>query len=296
MTNVVFDATLLSSLMSCARLTNMRHNLNFVQKDGKSNSLECGSLVHVILEFYNKALMLGKSRKDAIDDGFAAGIEYRNGYKLTNKFITDEAEGGMKNTPDENEKKPERTGYNFVIKTMQEYFDFYRNDSHTCIAAEEVRSKLIYEDDEMRILWKAKFDLIMDTANGILSKDYKTMKQRRDTLSMSNQFMGHCVLLGSRNVMVDKIGFQTSLKPEEKFTRAIISYSTDRLAEWVNDIVPFYARMYIAYTESGNWPANFTHCENKYGTCPMLRVCESDRSLRDDELKMNFMIGPKWEI
>ena len=296
MTNIVFDATLLSSLMSCARLTNFRHNLNYVAKDGKSNSLECGSLCHVILEHYNKGLLAGKARKDAINDGFVAGLEYRTGYKPANKFVLDVTEKGMQNTPDENEKKPDRIGYNYVIKTMEEFFDYYKNDSHSVVAVEEVRSKLIYEDDEMRVLWKAKFDLIFDTTQFIMSKDYKTMKQRRDTLSMSNQFMGHCFILGTRNVMVDKIGFQTTLKPEEKFTKAIISYSADRLAEWVNDVIPYYARMYIAYSEAASWPANFTHCENKYGICPMLRVCESDRSLRDDELKMNFMVGPTWEI
>src|SRR5258708_14093602 len=176
MTNIVMDATLLSSLMSCPGLTNFRHNLNFVARDGKSNSLECGSLVHVILEHFNKALIAGKSRSIAMVEGFSAGKEYRNGYSPSNIFIKDKSEKGMKNTPDDNEKKPERTSYNHVIKTMEEYFDYYKNDSSTTIAAEEVRSKLIYEDSEMRILWKAKFDAIIDTMNAMMSKDYKTMK------------------------------------------------------------------------------------------------------------------------
>ena len=291
---VAFDATLLSSLQACPRMTDFRFNRNLVSLEGKSNSLECGSLVHIILEYFNKATIAGKSRVAAIEEGFIAGKEYRNGYLPSNLFVKDENEKGMVNTPDDSDSR--NLGYNFVLQTMEEYFDYWKNDSFTTVTAEEVRGEVIYEDESLIVLWKAKFDSIVDTPQGFISKDYKTMKQRRDTISLNNQFMGQAVLLKARNVMVDKIGFQKSLKVEEKFSRVLVSYSMDRLLEWKNTVVPHYAHMLLAYSEADHFPPNFTHCENKYGYCTFKEVCEYDRNMRDEVLARNFKPGKVWDV
>ena len=294
MNNVIMDSQILTSLMSCPRLCDNRFNKDLTMARGKSNSLECGSLVHIILEFYNKALIEGKTRENSMEIGFKAGKEYLVPYSDYNKYVTEREHPGLLNTPEENEKA--RTGWSHIFKTMEEYFEYYRNHSWTPIEVENVRRDVIYQDDNLRVMWKAKFDLISDTPAGFLPEDHKTMKQRRDTLSLNNQFMGQCILAKSRSVVIDKIGFQTSLKPHEKFEKVLISYSANRLAEWTNEIVPHYANMLLAYNEADNFPPNFTNCETKYGFCDFKEVCESDVNLREDVIKMHFIKGKKWDI
>lgn len=283
--NVILDATVLSTLMSCARLTDFRHNHDLVSTTGKSSSLEMGSIVHAILEFYFKARVSGAS--NPIEVGYAAGREYISGYLPTNKYILDESEQGVNNTTSED--------IDLVFTTMEQYFEHYKNDYWIPIDVEYVNQFILYEDDEIRIMWKSKLDLTVDTNNGIYPIDHKTMKQRRDSNSLNNQFMGQCLAMKTRGIIINKIGFQKSLKPSEKFTRPIISYDLNRLVEWSQIIVPFWAKQLLAYNEIGFWPPNFTHCENKYGFCAFKSVCETPPNMREEELRIHFMKGKHWD-
>lgn len=299
MINISLDATILSTLESCPTLADYKFNQHLVSKEGRSNSIECGLIAHVIKEYFNLSLISGASRAKAIEDGFSYGKNFIDSCPAcTNPGIDCKIHKnewlGLENTPEISDKH--NIGWQYVLDTMTQYFDFYKNDSFTILAAEEVRGKVIYEDESLRILWKAKFDEIIDTPSGIMSRDTKTMKQRRETNSMSNQFIGQCLILGSRQVMVDKIGWQTSLKPEEKFIRTIVPYSVNRMLEWSTVKVPFYARMLAAYTESGQFPMNWTHCENKFGACDFKKVCECDSNTREEMINVYFKRGKSWDI
>ena len=273
--NIVLDSQILSSVMACARLADLHFNHHFVLASGKGKSLEKGSIVHKFTKAYYKAIIAGKSKSEAIVIGLTAASEYAKSEEV-------------RNTPIE-----ER---DWAIKTCEQYAHFYRNDSWVPLEVEKVKGKVLFEDDEIRILYKVKYDLITDTNQGIYPVDHKSYSQRRDTITLNNQFTGQCIIQGTRIMIVDKIGFQTSLKPEEKFTRAVLSYSYDRLREWQSEILPYYCKLMIAYSESGYWPPNYTHCENKYGFCAFRSVCESDRNMREEELRSKFIVGEAWDI
>jgi hypothetical protein len=302
--NIVLDSQILSTLMSCPRLTDFRFNLNFRPMGGKSNSLEAGSLVHKILEYYYKSLINKFNRDLAIANGLTAGELYIRGCAICTDFVgKDPSCGhqpnefpGLKNTPQESTNKPSRVGWQYVLKTCEEYFEFRKSDSWIPLECEVVKGEVLYEDDEIRILWKAKLDLVMDSNQGIFPVDHKSMKQNRDNISLNNQFIGQCLLIRSRTIWINKIGFQTSLEPKDKFPRIPISYSADRLIEWQSEILPYYAKLLLMYSESGYWPPNFTHCSNIYGNCEFKDVCEANRDMREEELKKDFIIGEKWDI
>lgn len=273
--NVVLDATMLSTLMSCPRLADFRFNLNLVGIKGKSPSLEMGSICHTIIEHFYKASIAGKGRGNAIDMGFQAG-----------RLLATNPDETRNSTPDD---------IDLAFNTMEEYFDFYKNDFWVPLEAEVVKGEVLYEDDEIRLLWKAKLDAVVDTNQGIFPVDHKTMKQRRDSLTLNNQFMGQCIIMKTRQLIVNKIGFQKTLKSHEKFTRPVLSYTEDNLVEWQSEILPYFAKLMLMYAESGYWPPNFTHCENKYGFCNFVDVCKANRNMREDELKNNFKVTDKWD-
>jgi len=300
--NVVMDATVLSSLMSCARYHDIRFNHRLVSMKGKSNSLEVGSLIHKVFEVYYKHMINGFPRATSIGNALIAGQLYVTGCP---HCADDKNESpacghevaeypGVFNTPENNEGWV--IGWRFALATCEQYFEMYKNDSFVLLAAEEVRGEILYEDDEIRVVWKAKFDLIIDTNQiGIVSMDHKSFKQRRDKSTLSNQFVGQCLLLKSRNLIVNKIGLQTSLKIEERLTREVLSISADRLNEWQSEILPYYAYKYIQFSESGYWPPDYTHCDTMFGPCPYKEVCEADRGMREEILRTTFQLAPVWD-
>jgi PD-(D/E)XK nuclease superfamily len=286
--NIIMDSQVMAGLQACACLTNYRFNLNLVPITGKGKPLEMGSMVHKILESYRKAIKNGTAKSKAIIDAYEAGWDY---YRYGDEIIIDEQGNktgdGLSNTTIEDAQ--------LVMTTMEQYFDYYKNDSLTTIDVECVRGKVVYEDDEVRVIFKAKYDWIVDTNDGIRSVDTKTMKQRRETLKLNNQFMAQCVILDSRSVIIDKVGFQTTLKPEEKFLRPLLSYTEDNLNEW-KDEVGYYGKMLIFYQESGYWPRNLTHCDKYYNGCIYRGICESNRDMRVEEIKRQFKVGKSWDV
>lgn len=302
--NVILDATLLTAIMSCPRAADFRFNLNLESISGKSNSLECGSIVHKFMEVYYGSMIKGLKREQAFGFGIAAAELYIQSCPDCTDFTpTSEQKKpkcghkvndypGVKNTA--KDSAAYATGWQFVLDTCDEYHRYYVNDHWVPLEVEVVKGEVLYEDEDVRILWKSKLDLTADTNQGIYPVDHKTMKQRRDTLSLNNQFIGQCLIMRTRNIFINKIGFQKSLTAAEKFLRPAISYSAARLIEWQSEILPFYAKQLLMFAEVGYWPPNFNHCEGKYGNCNYTGVCQSNPDMREEELKLHFRVGPVW--
>ena len=306
--NVIFDATVLTALMNCARFANLRFNHNLVSIGGKSNSLECGSIVHKYLEIYYKSRIGGLKQSDAHAMGYAAAQLYIAGCQYCTDF---KPEGeikkpycghppneypGVKNTPIEpSPDKPYQIGWRWVLETCEQYYEFWKNDSWVPLEVEVVKSKVLYEDDTLRVLWKAKHDWIVDMDKGIHSIDHKSMKQNRSQTKLNNQFIGQNLIMGTRTVYLNKVGFQKTLPPEKRFIRAGVSYSADQLLEWQSEILPYYANILLAYTSMEYYPPNFTNCQGKFGDCIFMEVCESDRNMREEMLRRDFVVGPDWD-
>lgn len=300
---VVLDATVFGSVEGCPQLADYRFNQDLQLISGKSNSLECGSIMHHFLEDYYKGIKLHKSRADSIEAGLKRASLYIRGCPTCvsgNQVIcghTGKEWMGVKNTPEESVTKPRPvTGWAFVLDTALQYADFYKNDVWVPVEVEHVKGEVIYEDARIKILWKAKYDLILNTNNGLYPVDHKTMSVDRGLNILDNQFMGQTYLLKGRSMMVNKIGFQKSKPINERFERVILNYTFGQLTEWSQEKVPFWASMLVHYNKNGIWPRNYRHCEGKFGKCDFYDVCSVDPSIRDNEIRMKFYKGEKWDI
>lgn len=278
--NVILDSQVLSSWMACKRLTDFVHNLNLRPINGKGHYLEMGSMTHHIMRHYYAGVRDGVARSVSIANAMQEGEKYARG-------IPEDEENypGIHNCSAEEVSQ--------VLSTAQQYFLHYANEHWVPILVEKVKSEIIYQDEEIRVLWKVKYDLTVDTNQGIYPVDHKTYSQRRDTLDLNNQFMGQCVIAKTNSMILNKIGFQKTVAPKDKFLRPMMSYSSDRLREWIQ-LVGFYAKEYADYQEAGFYPPNFTHCD-KFSGCQFKDVCRSDRSMRETELKREFVVGKAWE-
>lgn len=317
--NVIIDSQILTALMGCPRLADFRFNHNLISINGKSNSLECGSIVHKFLEVYYACIINGMPREQAFGHAIIAAQLYIKGCPHCTDFIPMEKNEngvfvkidkpicghkvndypGVHNTPKEPNKdipkEKYKVGWAWVLDTCEQYHNFYRNDHWLPLEVEVVKGEVLYEDDEIRVMWKAKLDSTFDTNQGIYPTDHKTMKQNRDTISLNNQFIGQCLIMKTRSVIINKVGFQRTLKAEEKFKRPMISYSAERLIEWQSETLPYYAKLLLMYNEAGHFPPNYTHCETKYGNCAFLaEVCSTDPGMREQQLKLHFKVGPVW--
>jgi hypothetical protein len=315
-TYVALDATLLTAIMSCPRYTDLRFNNNLVQIGGKSNSLEVGSIVHIFLEHYYKSRINGLDVNKSHGQATASAELYIRGCKFCSGFIpyVNDETGieitkptcghkpneypGVVNTPQvvdkDNKNEKFKIGWQWALDTCDQYLKYYSSDFWIPLFAEEVKGKVLYEDEDIRILWKAKLDLGVDTNQGIFPVDHKTMKQNRSGLSLNNQFIGQCHVMGTRSMIINKIGFQTTLEPKERFIREMVSYSVPRLLEWQREILPYYAKLLVMYSENGYFPPQFDHCEGKYGKCNFHKVCEADPLMREELLKQNFVVSEAW--
>lgn len=306
--NVILDATVLTALMNCACFADLRFNHNLVSINGKSNSLECGSIIHKYLETFYKAKIAGLKADEAFGMGYAAaqlyiaGCEHCTGFKPTIEIPKPicghpiDEYPGVKNTPMEpSADKAWQIGWRWVLETIEQYYTFWRNDSWVPLEVEVVKSKILYEDDDLRILWKAKLDWVVDTDTGIVAVDHKSMKQNRSVTKLNNQFKGQNLIMGTRTMYLNKVGFQKTLPVEKRFLRAGVSYTSDQLLEWQSQTLPFYARMLLAYTEMGYWPHNYTNCQSKFGNCQYIEVCEADRHMREEVIRLNFIKGRDWD-
>jgi hypothetical protein len=275
---VVFDSQKLNAIQKCMRF--YRYNMEQAFRPITTpDYFERGDLLHKMLQHYytlRKSRCNWEKNHQSHADVVNACIKIGRHYSFKMQIDIAEVEN--------------------VIDTFQQYTTFTANDNwYDVVAVEQVGSKVLYEDDDLIILYEFKIDLIINLMNvPAMPIDHKSVSQRRETEMLSNQFIGYCWALGVNNIIVNKIGFQKTLKPPQKFERQTLSYPKSIIDEWIANSV-WWIKHAMKLSAENYYPTDYTSCD-KYSGCLFREICRSDISTREYKLRSLFERSEKWDV
>jgi hypothetical protein len=288
------DSTTLSNIQLCARKAQYNNIYNLAPYE-KGEALEKGDLMHRMLEvYYSLRLDQGPDLNSPtwLELADEANIHPNKDKDSDPDPIKTSIDAGIffaSKLSIESEVSEE------VIDQFKAYCEYYEHDFWHPLAVEEVGRVVMYEDSEILISYTYKIDLVAEKGNLKAPFDHKTSQRRGAPSAMSNQFIGYCYATGLNMIVINKIGFQKSLKPSERFERHMIPISDDKIDEWRENTILWAKQWDYFHNILKQYPMNFTSCD-KFGGCMFRRVCESDRENREWNLNRDFQVVEKWDV
>lgn len=297
---IELDSQLLTNVQSCLRKTKYQFIDNIVPMSN-APALERGGLMHDLIEMYYgikgnlKGMCINPDSRTWISlveanfcsPDFSSLEPLRKDkdslvkwIKIAGEFRATKLELGMETCIE-------------TIDQFEQYANYYKVDSWSPLYVEEVASKVIYETEELKIIYTGKMDRVMENGNTTAPFDTKTSARNMPISSMSNQFIGYCYLLGVNTLIVDRIGFQKTLKPAERFKREQLYISTDRQEEWVDNTI-HSVYQYMDALDNNNWPMKIGNSCDAYSGCAYRNLCESSPTTRGDKMKREYRPNPRW--
>lgn len=273
--NIVMDASQYDMFLLCPRRFWYRYNLNLTQPV-KKMQLDRGTLVHVGCEVYYEAIKNGVKYQDAVTSALS---------KIR--------EAGMTAS----DLEPEVV--NRVLDIMEEYFDYWRveDQNFRIVEVEQPFIYQLYEDDEVRIHMAGKIDLVIsDNKYTNLPVDHKSYDRTFELNRMNNQFRNYAYALKSNFLRVNRIGFQKTLKPHEKFLRPMLSYDPLAFEQWRANVVNNIMH-YLTCVAENQWPMNETSCDKYNRKCEYFDVCDSSgEAAKNYKLNRDFIQIEPWDV
>ena len=252
---IALDSQKLDAIMSCGRLFDLNFNQNY-RPIATPDYLERGALIHDMLETYYK---LRKHR--------ARWSVNNKSYQDIVRSCTDV--GRFKG----NKMQLPISEIEYTIDIFKQYANLWENDGwDNILSVERVASKVLYNSDDLVILYEGKIDLVLKFSQTI-AVDHKHSQSRRDPNELANQFKGYCWLLDTDTFVVNEIGFQKTVKPIEKFRRHTLKFTSEIIEEWRENVI-YWANLALSWEKLKYYPPNYTSCD-KFSGCQYKEICKS---------------------
>ena len=274
--NIVFDMSKYDLFELCEQRYHLRHNI-LIGKPGKPEQLDRGSLVHVGMEVYYEALKQKTPLPEAATNALS---------KIR--------EAGVISTDLDND------AINRVIDVVEEYFDYWQVADQS-LQINDVEKPFIYEifsNDDVRLFLSGKIDLVVsDNRYDNEPWDHKSYDRTYPIGRMSNQFKNYCYALKSNFLTVNRIGFQKTLKPHEKFTRPRLTYDPIMLEDWKQNVITVLMNKYLTCVAEDKWPLNETSCEKWNRKCEYYEICDSSGiQAKNWKINSDYIKMEPWDV
>lgn len=273
--NIVLDATMFDTFLSCPAKFNYRFNLNKVTPT-KAKPLDTGGVIHVGMENYYRAIGKQIEFSKSVDIALMAAR-----YSLSTESDLTSVDG------------------DHCLAVIEENLSYWRiaDQSFEIKQVEKSFTYVLYEDDTFRIVMMGKIDLLIsDNRYENLPIDHKTFSRDFPVHRKTNQFCNYAYATKSNILLVNRIGLQTSLKPNEKYKRVPLSYDTNFLDQWKENVIKWCMRYYDC-VESNDWPLNDTSCDKYNRLCDYYSLCDtSGHEAKMFKLESNFKTDSPWDV
>lgn len=282
-TNVKVDSQVFSAWMSCPRYMDYRYNRHLVPIAGPSHYILKGTLAHEGTHKFNVARIKGADWASAK----AIGLQAARVKAPTLNISADDALD--------------------VYRLLEQFWEFKQSNAiyEIPLAAERTFTVLVYEDEllRLRIYLTGRIDYIFKLISGdggIIPLDYKTESEKWFYSSMSNQFKFYAIATKSNSVVIQRLGFQTSKKPEEKFKTETISFDPEVMDEMINVIIPETCKNMLIAIEEKKFLPNTTNCIHGHFACMFSDkynnggICSISPKIREEKIARYFSVGQEW--
>jgi len=275
-TNVEMDSQVLSAFMACPREMELRLIRHLVPVKGVSKGIEKGLMAHKGLQVFYELM------KDNVDYSIRrlAAVNAMKEYYPT----LDRLEG-------EDVRE--------VFETFDEYCEYRKNDVFQVVFTERHFRFIAYEDPvlRLRVILTGRIDLgILDYHSPtIIPIDHKSESEHWFYSQLSNQFKIYAIACDTNRLWVNRFGFQKTVKTEKKFKREDLTFDAECLAEFKNEVLPYYAKQILIAQNDGYFPPNYNNCIKGHWGCIFSDrydggVCNQPKSIREEKLNRYFVV------
>ena len=288
------DASMLNAYETCPKSFQYRYRQNIVPREYKV-SLGKGDFMHRLLANHYK---LKQANKIDYNEIIANTLILARQLAITCDLSAEDCEE--------------------LTHIYELYADYYQGEHCIILGVEKFFSEVLLDTPTIKIIIEGRIDLITQEDDKSISPiDHKTFARNYTTVSLNNQFMTYCSVLGVNSLTKNKIGLQktmlsktvrttvsgtpalttltpnTKMPPEKRFTREVFSYSTELLNEWKADKISSILEI-VRNEQQDRYRRLHTQCD-RYGGCQYVMVCSSPDRKRNEIINTHYMEIPEWD-